>query len=167
MLDAASPLGHETAHEGKGLRIAEAPGFELTQIAGEEKDLKKAFGKVPGFGNAVEQDGRTIIRVAPSQVWVLGPVPDAKGCYVTPLSSGRSRFLLEGEGVRGVLASCAAIDFSPEAFAGGRYAMTGIHHTPVLIHCVSDARFHIYVLRSFALSVFEWLCDAAAGPEER
>jgi len=41
------------------------------------------------------------------------------------------------------------------------FAMTGIHHTPVLVHCVSDNRFEIYALRTFALSVHDWLTDAA------
>ncbi len=39
--------------------------------------------------------------------------------------------------------------------------MTGIHHTPVLIHCTGENSFHIYALRTFALSLWEWLVDAA------
>ena len=163
MLDAASPLGETTAFERDGLNITEAPGFELTQIAGDEKDLKKALGKLPGFGSALEQDGRTIFRVAPAQFWVVGPVPQPKACHIMSLSSGRTRFLIEGAGARDLLARCAAIDFSVEAFKSGSVAMTGIHHTPVLIHCVSESSFHIYAMRSFALSVWEWLCDAAVG----
>ncbi|MEO6609737.1 MAG: sarcosine oxidase subunit gamma family protein, partial [Aestuariivirga sp.] len=103
--------------------------------------------------------------VGPSQYWAVGPAPDTKGCFLTPLSSGRSRFVIEGVQARDVLASCAAIDFSPDAFKPGSVAMTGIHHTPVLIHCVSENTYHVYAMRSFALSVYEWLCDAAVGLE--
>jgi sarcosine oxidase gamma subunit len=39
--------------------------------------------------------------------------------------------------------------------------MTGIHHTPALVHCTSENRFEIYALRTFALSVHDWLTDAA------
>jgi sarcosine oxidase gamma subunit len=39
--------------------------------------------------------------------------------------------------------------------------MTGIHHTPVLVHCTNENRFEIYALRTFALSVHDWLTDAA------
>ena len=163
MLDRSSVLGSATEFEHDGVRIAELPGLELTQLAGDDKELKKALGKLPGFGSAIEQDLHTVFRVARQQVWVVGAPPDDKGCFVTPLSSGRMRFVVEGERARDVLASCAAIDFSVEAFAPGAVAMTGIHHTPVLIHCVSDKAFHLYAMRSFGLSVFEWLCDAAHG----
>ena len=163
MLDATSALGGEAPFERDGLRIAEAPGFELTQIAGAETDLVAALGKLPAFGKALEQGGRTLFRVAPSQFWVVGHAPEAKGCFLTSLSSGRSRFLVEGAAARDVLASCTAIDFSPAAFKPGSVAMTGIHHTPVLIHCVSEYTYHVYAMRSFALSVYEWLCDAAEG----
>lgn len=163
MLDAGSALGDATAFERGDIRIAEAPGFELTQIAGEEKDLKKACGKLPGFGSALEQDGRSFFRVSPSQFWVVGQGLQAKDCHVMPLSSGRTRFLVDGAGARNVLARCAALDFSVQAFKPGSVAMTGIHHTPVLIHCVSESSFHVYAMRSFSLSVWEWLCDAAVG----
>lgn len=163
MLEASSALGGETAFEREGIRIAEAPGFELTQVAGGETDLKAALGDLPGFGVALQQDGRMVFRVAPAQYWVLGSLPEPKGFFVTPLSSGRSRFLVEGAKARDVLASCAAIDFSAEAFRPGSFVMTGIHHTPALIHCTAQNTFHIYAMRSFALSVFEWLCDAADG----
>jgi sarcosine oxidase subunit gamma len=163
MLEAASALGHEGAFEREGLRITEAPRFELTQFAGEEKNLSEALGKLPGFDQALERDGQTLFRIAPSQYWVVGPAPAAMGCFVTPLSSGRARFVVEGARAREVLAACAAIDFSAETFKAGNFVMTGIHHTPALIHCVSENTYHIYAMRSFALSVYEWLCDAAEG----
>jgi heterotetrameric sarcosine oxidase gamma subunit len=163
MLKAISALGGEAAFERDGVRIAEVRGFELTQIAGADKDLAACLGTLPAFGSALERDGRVLFRVAPSQYWVVGHSSEAKGCFLTPLSSGRSRFLVEGAAARDVLASCAAIDFSPDAFRPGSVAMTGIHHTPVLIHCVSENTYHVYAMRSFALSVYEWLCDAAEG----
>jgi methylglutamate dehydrogenase subunit D len=51
----------------------------------------------------------------------------------------------------------------PAHFKPGQFVMTGFHHTPVTIHCIGDNSFHIYALRSFALTVWEWLCDAAEG----
>ena len=130
-------------------------------------DVVKAPGKLQelllNFGVAVASEDRIIFRVGPSQIWIVGDLPQSKKCYVTPLSSGRARFLLEGEKARALLASCAAIDFSAPKFGVGAVAMTGIHHTPVLIHCVSENSFHLYVMRSFALSTWEWLTDAAPG----
>jgi heterotetrameric sarcosine oxidase gamma subunit len=39
--------------------------------------------------------------------------------------------------------------------------MTGLHHTPVLLHCTAEQRFELYAMRTFAMNVWEWLEDAA------
>jgi sarcosine oxidase subunit gamma len=165
MLEARSPLGPKAVFEGKGVSLSESAGFTLTQVAGTDSALKKILGKLPQRpGVALEQDGRLLLRVAPSQIWVIGEVPEmTAGVYLTPLSSGRTRLQLEGPRARDVLAACAAIDFHESRFKPGQFVMTGIHHTPVLIHCLADHAFHIFAMRSFALSVWDWLVDAAEG----
>ncbi len=165
MLDARSALTSGTSATIGSINLSESPGFTLTQVAGAEKDLKKLLGKLPAsVGTVLEHEGRTLMRIGPKQFWVLGDAPAAAaGCYVTPLSSGRTRIALSGKGVRGVLASCAAIDFHLQYFKLGQFVMTGIHHTPVLIHCIGDDEFHIYALRTFALAAWEWLEDVARG----
>ena len=165
MLDARSPIGVDVRFERGGVVMSEAAGFSLTQVAGEDKVLKKALGKLPAKIGAVgEHDGRTLFRVGTRQFWILGEAPSAgEGIYITPLSSSRTRILLEGLRSRDLLAACALIDFNPRDFKPGHFVMTGIHHTPVTIHCISGNSFHIYALRTFALNVWEWLCDIAEG----
>jgi methylglutamate dehydrogenase subunit D len=165
MLDARSPLGFEARFERDGVTLSEAPGFTLTQVAGDDKSLKKVLGKMPAkVGTVVAHEGRSVMRVGAKQYWLLGDtVSESVGVYVTPLSSGRTRILLEGERARDVLAACALIDFDAAHFKPGQFVMTGIHHTPVLIHCIGESSFHIYALRTFALNVWEWLCDVAEG----
>jgi methylglutamate dehydrogenase subunit D len=165
MLDARSPLGVDVRFEGNGVTLSEPATFTLTQIAGEDKAVKKALGKLPTkVGAVVEHDGRTLFRVGAKQFWILGEPPSANdGIYITPLSSGRTRIQLEGPRARDVLAACALIDFNPREFKPGHFVMTGIHHTPVTIHCISENYFHIYALRTFALNVWEWLRDIAEG----
>ncbi len=165
MLDARSPLGVDVRFERDGVVLTEAGGFVLTQIAGEDKVLKKVFGKLPAkVGSVVEQEARSIFRIGVKLFWVLGEkISASEGIYVTPLSSGRTRILLEGPRARDVLAACALVDFSAKEFKPGHFAMTGIHHTPVTIHCIAENSFHIYALRTFALNVWEWLCDTAEG----
>ena len=41
-------------------------------------------------------------------------------------------------------------------------AQTAIHHVDVLVHRLTDRSFEIWVLRSFAESIAEWLIDAGA-----
>ena len=106
------------------------------------------------------------MRTGPSQFWLVGPETDdlpAKLhglCAVTPLSHGRTRIAIAGTPARAVLSTGIALDFHPSAFTPGMFAMTGVHHMPVLVHCTGDDAFDIYALRTFALTVWEWLTDA-------
>jgi methylglutamate dehydrogenase subunit D len=165
MLEARSPLEPQARFEAAGVTLSQAPDFTLTQVAGDGKALQTALGKLPAtVGTALEHGGRTLFRIGPKQLWVLGEAPSgAPGIYITPLSSGRSRIALEGPRARDVLSSCALIDFTSTHFKPGHFVMTGIHHTPVTIHCVGQNEFHIYALRSFALHVWAWLIDVAEG----
>jgi methylglutamate dehydrogenase subunit D len=165
MLEAHSPLGAGARFEREGVTLFEAPSFTLTQIAGEDKVLKKLLGKLPTkVGTAQENDDRTLLRVGPKQFWAVGnTVMPSEGIYVIQLSSGRTRIALEGPRAREVLAACALIDFAPGQFKPGQFVMTSIHHTPVNIHCTGENSFHIYALRTFARNVWEWLCDVAEG----
>jgi methylglutamate dehydrogenase subunit D len=162
MLKRSSALEAAKPFTGRGLTISEAPNFTLTQYAGAEKELKKALGKIPTrLGITLEHDERTQLRINPTQVWLIGEPLNANSCFSTPLSSSRTRIALEGENTRAVLAKLAAIDFHSKQFKTGMFAQTAIHHTPVLIHCTDVNTFHIYAMRTFAMSVWEAVTDAA------
>jgi methylglutamate dehydrogenase subunit D len=165
MLKSRSALEGIAKFETVGLALCEAADFQLTQYAGEEKFLKKALGKLPAvFGLA--QDN--LLRISPTQIWeILPPARHSReggnlvGVYVTLLSSSRARILIEGEKSTDLLKACAAVDFAN--LDSGEFVMTGIHHVPVLVHCIGNNKFHLYVMRTFALSIWEWLVDAAPG----
>ncbi|MBG1232255.1 sarcosine oxidase subunit gamma [Aestuariivirga litoralis] len=163
MLEATSPLGKEARFEIEGLTLSEGTKLQLTQYAATQRILERELDVKLEFGTAQSSGGRTVLQVSEDQVWSIGPVVDSKSLYVTPLSSGRTRIVLEGDKARALLFACAPVDFSPSVFSTGHYVMTGIHHTPVTIHCVKPNTFHIYVMRTFALSMWEWLTDAAEG----
>jgi methylglutamate dehydrogenase subunit D len=173
MLQERSPLADCAPIIREGLAIAEDAGFTLTQLSGfgknVEKELASAIGKLPSkIGIAGGSNGTVIFRIAPQQFWVIGkdaPRDIPPSCLVTPLSSSRCRISLSGDKSRAVLARCATLDFSAASFRPGHFAMTGIHHTPVTIHCINENTFHLYALRTFALSVWEWISDAAEGLE--
>ncbi len=163
MLDVRSPFPDGARHERDGLLIAPAQDFTLTQVAGSKRSLERVLGAKLSFGQACEANGRVLLQVSASQVWCLGEPPATADLYVTPLSSGRARIAISGAKARNLLAACAPIDFHPVVFGEGHYVMTGIHHTPILIHCVAPDTFHLYPMRTFAASVWEWLVDAAEG----
>jgi methylglutamate dehydrogenase subunit D len=158
MLKASSALLTAKPYVSSVLTIVEAPDFTLTQYAGAEKDLKKALGKVPARVGIVQDN---FMRVSPTQIWSLNEAVDAPNCFATPLSSSRTRIEISGAPARDVLVKCAAIDFHKNEFKPGTFAMTGIHHVPVLIQCVAGEIFYLYVLRTFALSIWDHVTDAA------
>ncbi len=173
MLERHSALANARPYVSSALQMGEARGFSLTQAAGFGEGFKKAItpftGKLPPDpGRAIESKGRTIMRVGPEQFWFVGPKDDDQFaaklrplCAVTPLSHSRTRIFLEGTPAREVLAKGIPLDFHRDVFTRGRFAMTGLHHTPVLVHCAGEHRFELYAMRTFALSIWDWLTDAA------
>lgn len=172
MLERRSALATAKPYRSSVLAMGEARGFSLTQAAGTSPDFESALEPVvgslpPAVGLAHQAEGRTAMRVGPNQFWFVGregddlPLKLTGLCAVTPLSHSRTRVFLEGAPARSVLAKGIPLDFHPLEFTPGKFAMTGLHHTPVLVHCVSPDRFEVYVMRTFALDIWEWLVDAA------
>lgn len=172
MLERRSALASVAPYRSGVLQMAEKRDFSLVQAAvfskAVEKEIANITGRLPArVGIALEGNGRTLMRVGPKQFWFIGPADDdlaatlSGHCAVTPLSHSRTRISLEGAPARVVLAKGIPLDFHKVAFKPGIFAMTGLHHTPVLIHCVSRDRFELYALRTFAVSVWDWLTDAA------
>lgn len=174
--------GRTGSDGSRALRLGEVRGFSLVQVAGFagtigelERSVSAALGvsELPAkIGMAGEAGARRIFCTGPEQFWVTAPsadnlaarlqevVPAAMGA-VTALSHSRTRIFIEGAPVREVLVRSMPLDFHPAAFVVGQFALTGIHHTPVMVHRAGENRFEIYAMRSFALSIWEWLTDAA------
>ena len=173
MLERRSALANVKPYASSALQMGEARGFSLTQAAGLGKSFEKTITPItgdlpPDMGIAVESQGRTVMRVGPRQFWFVGPEEDddfatklGPLCAVTPLSHSRTRIFLKGTPARDVLAKGIPLDFHKSVFTPGMFAMTGLHHTPVLVHCTGANRFELYALRTFAVTVWEWLTDAA------
>ncbi len=113
----------------------------------------------------------SLYRTAPDAYWVVAPeatvisqllaaVPVTAGA-VTPLSHSRVRLLVDGPAARTVLAAGISVDLHPRSFAVGAFVQTALHHTGVLLERCAQDRYELYVPRTFALSIWEWLIDAA------
>lgn len=161
MLKVTSALASAKPFVSAHLKIAESPDFTFTQYSGSDKELKKALGKLPAFG-FVQND---LLRISPTQIFKLNrhsrESENLAGVHVTELSSSRTRIEISGAAARDVLTKCAAIDFHAREFKPAQFVMTGIHHVAVLIHCVHDDTFQIYVMRTFARAIFGHITDAA------
>ena len=172
MLDRRSALASFPPVASDAVSLGEARGFTLTQAAGFSTDIEAAISAVTGplpstTDKSIESNGRVIFRTAPLQFWLVGPEQDdlarqlVDKCIVTSLSHSRTRIFIDGYRARDVLAKGIGIDLHPSEFTSGTFAMTGLHHTPILLHCVSQHRFELYAMRTFAANIWEWLTDAA------
>jgi heterotetrameric sarcosine oxidase gamma subunit len=171
MLERRSALATARPFAWAALTLGEVRNFTLTQVAGFG-DFEPAVAAVAGTlptanDRAVESNGRTVFRTGPQTFWFVGPAGDdlaarlGATALVTPLSSSRTRISIEGRAARDVLRKGIPIDLHESIFTPGRFAQTGLHHTPVLLHCTAEQRFELYAMRTFALDVWEWLEDAA------
>jgi len=171
MLERRSALATAHPFSWAALTLGEVRDFTLTQVAGFgafEADLAAIAGPLPQANDqAIESNGRTVFRTGPQSFWFVGPDNDvlasmlAGKAIVTPLSSSRTRISIEGRAARDVLRKGIPIDLHESVFTPGKFAMTGLHHTPVLLHCTAPQRFELYAMRTFAMNVWEWLEDAA------
>lgn len=172
MLERLSALASARPYTSSTLAIAERPGFTLTQVAGLDDGFGEKLSSVVGalpekVGVAHQNDARTILRIGPAQFWIVGPEADDAAsrlsglCAVTPLTHSRTRITLDGAPARAVLAKLMPLDFHPAVFTPGTFALTGLHHTPVTLHCTGENTFDLYAMRTFALNVWEVVTDAA------
>jgi heterotetrameric sarcosine oxidase gamma subunit len=163
------------------LRVGEARGRRLVQVAalpGAATALATAVRPVLGtdlpssLGEAAAVGLRLFLKVGPEQFWIISP--DAEDVAralesvvsptvgsVTPLSHSRTCIWIDGPSSREVLATGIAVDLHPDVFHRYCFALTGLHHTPLMILRSGESRYELYALRTFALWTWEWLIDAA------
>jgi len=189
MLEAKSALAGAPANGGRDgadgkrrCRLGELRGNVLLQVAGFPATIAEVERVLPmvlgaplpkALSETVAIGAGRVFRTGPEQFWIVGPagngdaeaqlrqvIPPAVGA-VTALSHSRTRVVIEGACARDVLRKGIPLDFDPDVFRVDQAALTGLHHTPILVHRAGADRYELYAMRSFALSVWEWLIDAA------
>lgn len=90
----------------------------------------------------------------------LGPVLH----LVTDATDALHCLAIDGPGARTLLAMGSGIDFSAQSFAPGRCVRTRFAKVAAVIHAVDRDRFEMYVDRSVAHYISEWLARAARDP---
>ena len=189
MLEAKSALvsalakgGRDGADGKRRCRLGELRGYVLLQVAGFPAtiaEVERALPPVLGaslpstLSETVTIGAGRVLRTGPEQFWIVGPagnsddaeahlrraIPPAVGA-VTALSHSRTRVVIDGACARDVLSKGIPLDFDPDVFRIDQAALTGLHHTPILVHRAGADRYELYAMRSFALSIWEWLADA-------
>jgi heterotetrameric sarcosine oxidase gamma subunit len=172
--------GRDGASGGRPLCIGEVRGWSLAQLAvfhGREAEFGTALAPWIGAGVPVRpgmksgQAQAQIYAIARGQYWIVASdsswlaqlaraVPSGVGA-ATLLSHSRVRIAVEGAPAIRLLAKGIAIDLHPEVFSIGAFALTGLHHTGILLERSARDRYELYVQRTFAASIWGWLVDAA------
>jgi sarcosine oxidase subunit gamma len=177
-------LNH-TGRDAKGgqrrLRLGEVRGWNLVQMAafaGTMVGLDRAVRRLIGVdmpsrvGDAATVGHRCLLKTGPEQFWIItrdgedlaaplwAVVAPAIG-VVTQLSHSQTCIFIEGPAARELLSTGIALDFHPDALRPNCFALTALHHTPVLIYRSGEKRYELYSKRSFAFWTWKWLTDAA------
>ncbi len=169
--------------DGPGIQLAERRGLAIIHLAGPGGDenfrtaVKGCLGcEAPVIPNTTATaDGRCLLWLAPTR-WLLVSARDAPGDLerdlsaalashsgaVTDVSSGRTVIRVTGRDARQLLAKGCPLDFHGSRFKPENCAQSILGAINVLLHATGDGTaIDLYCARGFALSMWEWLTDAA------
>jgi len=91
----------------------------------------------------------------------LARAVDGGRAVLTDLSSSRAVIALVGDRARALLEKGCGLDLHPRAFAPGHCAQTLLAGVPVILDQTGPAAYRLFVRRSTARWLAEWLIDAA------
>ncbi len=165
-----------------GLTCNENPMADLVMVSAWPNTDAEVFGNV---GKTLKIDipedckttsvseQETAFRIAPHRLMIVSDAPgllttlrriiSEEDGTVSQQDHSRVRLRLSGPGAAALLSRGAPVDLDESVFPEGAFAQTAIHHMWVLIHRVAGEQeaFDLYVLRSFALSFWQWLSESA------
>jgi methylglutamate dehydrogenase subunit D len=170
--------------EGPGLVIGERRSLSMVQVAafggGEDfvrAALAAALDLAPAAeaNRAVERDDVAILWVGPGRWLIVESERTGRNrahqlglslsgtAAVTELGHSRVVLRLMGPHARDLLAKGSSVDFHPRVFPAGACAQTLLGHVAALVHAVDEKpSFDVYIARSYALTIWEWIEESAA-----
>ena len=171
---------------GSGVRLHERAGLCLVQVIarpGQQRETGRILGldlpDQPNTSKAVEAIQILCLRPRDWLIVMDDPEGRAGGVAVeararlagraAAIDQSHSRVVLRlaGEGARDLLQRGLNVDLHPSDFPPGSLAQTGLAGIAVMVHCTSAECFDLYVARSFAASLAEWLVHHGASVETR
>jgi heterotetrameric sarcosine oxidase gamma subunit len=179
MADRLSALSHLPRATGSGghVRLSEVRAGSILQVQAwpdTAETVRRVITELtgleaPAIGRGSNAAGAFVAAVAPGRYLIAGDASDFSQRFqaallssdgtVSDISHGRAILKLEGEAAADVLATSVALDLHPSVFPPGRVVQTMIHHIDVVIYRRADTIFELWVLRSYAEALAEWLLD--------
>ena len=166
---------------GPGITLRERPNLSIIQVAAYADTAEKAGIVIQGLVGAfppVEPNQSFMVEstqicwIGPHKWWLIETDQRHRadsiasqlghGAAVTTQGHGRSCIRLSGPNARDLLPKGCTLDFHHSRFSAGRCAQTNLGHINTLINCIDDEPiFDLFVSRSYAVSFWEWITDAA------
>ena len=166
---------------GPGITLRERPNLSIVQVAAYPDTAEKTGNVIksligafplPEPNRSIMFDSTRICWIGPHKWWFIETDQrhraESIGTHlgndaaVTTQGHGRSCVRLSGPSARDLLAKGCTLDFHPSRFSAGHCAQTSLGHANTLINCIDDEPiFDLFVLRSYAVSFWEWITDAA------
>jgi sarcosine oxidase subunit gamma len=118
---------------------------------------------LPGPNRARRSGDAVALNIAPQRWLLVGALPEAPPASVAALvDQGHARTVIRvaGPRARDLLAQGTGVDLA--SFASDHVAATTLGHVAVVLHAVADDAIEVYVPRSLALALWEWMIAAAA-----
>ena len=165
------------------LVLSEQPPGTLIQVSGWRDSFevvagtllqRLGFAGVGGFDRAERSRAGVAFRIAPERVLLRlassaswRSVADGVDPALTPvidLSHARTVLSITGADAPSLLARLLPINLDEDAFPPGYFVQSGIHSVAVLVHrpATPASGFEIFLPRSYAVSLWDLICDSAA-----
>ncbi|HLY53842.1 MAG TPA: sarcosine oxidase subunit gamma family protein [Steroidobacteraceae bacterium] len=179
LAEVLKPGVYGAAGPGPGIEIAELRALAAVQVAAFDAGrAAAAIGTTlgtpaPSSRNGVATAGQaTVLWTGPGRWLVVEPESRALASLlsldcpgdvaaITDLGQARTGLRVEGSKVRDLLAKLCSLDLDAVAFPPGTCAQTQFGHIGVLLYCRAHDGFDVFVPRSFAVSAWESILDAA------
>lgn len=178
-------VGTTGPQRAKGVIFAERRPLTIINLQGTAEDaafrdaVQKQIGmELPGSTDTVASSGtHTIFWLGPDRWWLVLSSPEADSTLeddlktalneqvaaVTDVSHGWTAVRIGGEAARDLLAKLCSLDLHPRGFKPGSCVQTELRGFYVVLHAVDESpRFDLFLPRSYVVSMWEWLVDAAA-----
>lgn len=170
--------------DAPGILIAERRPLAIIQVAalsGAAVAVRSALAVALGItvaakpNHAAQNDGVTILWIGPDRWLVVEPERPGRElaarlnealtgtpAALTDLGHARTVLRIAGCSSRDLLAKGCGVDFHARAFPVGSCAQSLLGHVGALLHAVDEApSFDLYIARSYALTLWEWLTESA------
>lgn len=169
---------------GAGLvTLAERRGLQCVLLQSRENNrdvndrVADSFGvRLPTTtGDVSGEESLTVLTLGPDRWLLVVPARtpslsledwrsalNGRNCGLTDMSHNWSVIRLGGEARYDLLAKLSSLDTHPRLFPAGRCAQTELRGLYAILHRVDEEHFDVWVMRSYAYTLWEWLTDAAA-----